>query len=529
VVAKGYRSNLKAGMTAGNSRKFTAAARFRNLAAPFIVALAMQAGFSAAACPDGQLSPAQAQEDVELSISAVEAALPHLYWRQSKRDWERRKQNARDIAARATSEETLYRALRPLLSGIGEGHLSVARSEGMTCRFRESARLFPLDLLWRNDGAFVTAGFGEAADVPAGARLLSINGESDRAMLEHMMQFSAHDGDIRTGVMRDRHGRGYAVVRWQLYGNESRYDVRLKLPDGKVVRRQLKPVPFAMRPPRQEEPMPVAALQWVNPETAYLNVPTFSNRRYRAAGADFRTTIQGVFDTLTARGAKNLILDLRDNGGGSEPNESILFSYLVEEPLRKYASVHSRANAIRVASRSGKAFERHIFDEDELPTVRPDSSGNLFRVNSPPEGLMTRWEKARPVFAGRLVVLAGGYTFSGGAELASMLRATNRGLFIGEEVGGTHGGNTSGYKWDLTLPNSGIEVGIPLLAFRFVWPEIPVNRGALPHCFMQPSVGERRVENDAAYRLAVAALSRPWTTPSSAHCGPMRPAAGIGR
>jgi hypothetical protein len=529
LAVEGDRGNLKAGMTGGSSWRSTTTARFRKWTAPFIVAFVTQAGFAAAACPDGRLSPAQAQEDVELSISAVEAALPHLYWRQSKQEWERRKRNARDIAARATSEEMLYRALRPLLSGIGEGHLSVTRNEGMTCRFRESAQLFPLDLLWRNDGAFVTAGFGDAADVPAGARLLSVNGESDRAMLEQMMQFSAHDGDIRTGVMRDRHGRGYALVRWQLRGSEPRYDVRLKLPDGKVVRRRLAPVSFAQRPPPPKDPMPVAALQWVNSDTAYLHVPTFSNRRYRAAGADYRTTIQGVFETLAARGTKNLILDLRDNGGGSEPNESILFSYLVEEPLRKYASVHSRANAIRVTSLSGKVFERHIYDEDELPTVRPDLSGNLFRVNSPPEGLMTRWEKARPVFTGRLVVLAGGYTFSGGAELASMFRATNRGLFIGEEVGGTHGGNTSGYKWELKLPNSGIEVGIPMLAFRFVWPEIPVNRGALPHCFMQPSVGERRVEKDAAYQLAVAVLSRPWTTPSSAHCGPMRPVAGIGR
>ncbi|WP_257454159.1 S41 family peptidase [Archangium lipolyticum] len=131
---------------------------------------------------------------------------------------------------------------------------------------------------------------------------------------------------------------------------------------------------------------------------------------------------------------------------------------------------------------------------------------------------MTHWQPVAPVFTGRLVVLAGGYTFSGGAELASMLRATDRGLFVGEEVGGTHGGNTSGYKWDLALPHSGMEIGIPLLAFRFVWPEPLAHHGAMPHCFVQPAVGERRVEQDAAYRLAVAALGRAWTTPSAAAC-----------
>lgn len=472
-----------------------------------------------AACPDGRLTPAQAQEDLELSIAAAEAALPDLFWRQSPVDWSKRKAAARAEAAGAASEEDLYRALRPLLAGIGEGHLSVARSEGMVCRYRQTARLFPLDLLWRDDGAFVTAGFGAAADVPVGARLLSVNGETPKTMLDAMMRFSAHDGDIRTGVMRDRQGRGYALTRWQVRGDEAAYDVWLKTPDGRIVRRRLTPVAVADRPPPAPDPSPVATLSWIDADTAYLYVPTFSNRRYRAADADYRATIQALFDTLAARGAKDLILDLRDNGGGSEPNESILFSYLVEEPIRKYASVRSRANALKVTSLSGQVFEHEIYDAEELPTVR-ETDGGLERINAPPEGLMTAWRRSAPVFKGRLVVLAGGYTFSGGAELASMLRATNRGLFVGEEVGGTHGGNTSGYRWELTLPHSAIEVGLPLLAFRFVWPERPANHGVAPHCFAQPSVGETRVTNDAAYDLARAALRKPWTRPSARACPP---------
>jgi len=150
--------------------------------------------------------------------------------------------------------------------------------------------------------------------------------------------------------------------------------------------------------------------------------------------------------------------------------------------------------------------------------VKAAPNGDLLRIDVPPEGLMTRWERASPVFEGRLVVLAGGYTFSGGAELASMLRATNRGLFVGEEVGGTHGGNTSGYKWEISLPNSGMEIGIPLLAFRFVWPEPHPNHGAMPDCFVQPRVGEVRVTKDAAYDLAVRALSRAWVVPSRTAC-----------
>lgn len=472
----------------------------------------------AAACPAGQLTPAQAREDLELAISAAEAGLPDIYWRQTRAGWAKRKAEARAAVAKVGTEEEFFRALSPLLRGVGEGHLSVARSDAMNCRYRESAQLFPLDLLWRDDGAFVTAGYGDAADVPAGSELLSIDGQGHAALLEEMARVSAHDGGNRTGVMRDRLGRGYAAVRWWMRGNEAGYAVRLKLPDGRIVTRQLAPVPVSARPAPPADPAPVATLSWVNADTAYLYVPTFSNKRYRAAGAEYRATIQAIFEQLAAKGAKNLILDLRDNGGGSEPNESVLLSYLIAEPFRKYASVRSRANHLKVTSLSGKVFETDIYDAEELKTVAPAPDGGLLRINAPPEGLMTRWDKASPVFGGRLVVLAGGYTFSGGAELASMLRAKNRGLFVGEEVGGTHGGNTSGYKWELTLPNSGMEIGIPLLAFRFVWGDMRANHGALPHCVVQPRVGETRVTHDAAYALGVRALGKDWSVPSARAC-----------
>ena len=471
-----------------------------------------------AACPAGSLTPAQAREDLELAIAAAEAGLPELYWRQSRKAWARRKAEARALAARATNDDDLFRALAPLMRGIGEGHLSVARSDGMNCRYRQTAQLFPLDLLWRTNGAFVTFGHGDAADIPAGSELVSVNGIRHAAMLEEMASVSAHDGDNRTGVMRDRLGRGYAAVRWWLRGNEPGYEVRLRLPGGKLMSRKVTPVAVGARAATPDDPAPVATLTWVKGDTAYLHVPTFSNKRYRAAGVDYRATIQGIFDTLAARKAKNLILDLRDNGGGSEPNESILFSYLVAEPMRKYAYVRSRPNHLRITSLSGKVFEHDIYETDELSTVRPGPNGDLYRINAPPEGLMTHWERAGPVFSGRLVVLAGGYTFSGGAELASMLRATNRGLFVGEEVGGTHGGNTSGYKWELTLPNSGMEVGIPLLAFRFFWKEPRPNHGLIPHCVVQPMVGDVRLTKDAAYDKAMEALGKVWTSPSSRAC-----------
>src|SRR6202000_1161258 len=107
--------------------------------------------------------------------------------------------------------------------------------------------------------------------------------------------------------------------------------------------------------------------------------------------------------------------------GGLKPKERILFSYLVEKRLHKYAAVEARGRTIAVSSLSGARFDTEVFDKDEMALQRRLPDGRLSRRNLPPEGLVSRWSVVRPVFHGRLVVLTSGNTFSGGAELGAML------------------------------------------------------------------------------------------------------------
>ncbi|USQ94170.1 S41 family peptidase [Caulobacter sp. RL271] len=480
-------------------------------------ALACGPAFAATPAPARtEITTEGAREDLELAISAVEAALPDLYWRQSRRQWATAKAAARTRVAGVTNSESLWRILRPLVGQIGEGHLGVQLSEAMSQHYRDAPR-FPLDLLWTEQGAFVLAGYGEAADVPRGARLISVDGVGAADLLSEMVAVTPHDGAIRTGTMRDISGRGFASILYRLRGPQSRFQVVLEGAEGRT-ERDLAAVSRLARPAEVDDPSPLPMLEWLDDHTAYLNVPTFSNARLRAVGATFPEAIQAVFAQLDQRGAKNLILDLRENGGGSEPNESILFSYLVETPLRKYAAVEARGRHLAVTSLNGQRFETDVFDAGDRDQQRPIPGGRWTRRNTPPHGLMSRWTSFAPIFHGRLVVLAGGDTFSGGAELASMLRHTGRAVFVGEEVGGADDGNTSGYRWTVRLPNSGMKLAIPLLQFRMAWSSRPPGRGVLPDCPAPPEAlhfGERR---DRAWRIAATLFQQDWSLPRQAVC-----------
>ncbi|MEN5062011.1 S41 family peptidase [Luteimonas sp. TWI1416] len=474
------------------------------------------------------ITPIQAREDILLAIDATEAALPDIHWHQSPDDWTSAKARALAAADGAHDAMSVYVAVAELTSRIGEGHLTVRPASAAAAQQRRTARLLPLDLHWSTEGIFVSEGYGDAADIPLGSRLLSINGEHGDTLLQELMSLVEHDGRIATSAMRECPGSCYAVLRHRRRGSESAFALTYAPPAGGIVHRSVAAHPMAERPRAPERERRRASLEWLAPGLAYLEVPSFSNRVYRDAGTTFRDEMRHLFEELQRGRAERLILDLRENGGGSEPNESILFSFLVDTPLRKYRAVDARGQRISVTSASGQIFETEVYDEDEIHFQRPTGDGRLTRLNVPPEGLMSHWAPSTPVFSGRLVVLAGGRTFSGAAELASMLHHVGRAVFVGEEVGGAHEGNTSGYSWRLVLPHSGVALGIPLLRFRFDWPGLPAGRGVRPHCDVPPSVDEIGVGRDRAWRVARRIALQDWGTPDRAVCPPLA-STGISR
>ena len=464
------------------------------------------------------LTPDAARADFELAVAVAETALPNPYWFQTRRAWRTAKAHARQALRDVRDGEALFRVLRPLLSGIGEGHLTLRRSDAMRQRDRAATGLVPVDVHWTEAGAFVTAGYGEATDIARGTRLVAIDGEPVDRLVDELAAALGHDGQIRTGAMREAEGRGYATVRRWMRGPQAAYRLTLRNPQGETIERTVAAVDASARPSRTDaQASPLARLHWLDATTAVLSVPTFSNRRYREAGSDFRRHLQAQFDVLAQRGAQRLILDLRDNGGGSEPNESILYSYLVATPLRRYAAVETRGAALAV-KHGGRRYAVTVFDDEERHRQQRLPNGRLVRRNAAPEGLMSHWQLVAPVFDGRLVVLAGGATFSGGAELASMLYRSRRAMFVGEEVGGTYAGNTSGYRWEVTLPHSGMVLHVPLLQFRTGWTDVPHGRGVMPLCAVMPPMPGDDARHDAAVETAVRLFDQDWNAGTPLRC-----------
>ncbi|MEO1448916.1 MAG: S41 family peptidase, partial [Bacteroidota bacterium] len=190
---------------------------------------------------------------------------------------------------------------------------------------------------------------------------------------------------------------------------------------------------------------------------------------------EYAPWVEARFQEIKKGNIKHLIVDVQQNGGGTEGNENLLASYLIKEAFQKYAFVSMlKEPYLRIQDDpdlvedgyqlKGKKGQRGAF------TLQSNYYSNL-GYKAPDPDLM---------YDGKMYLLISGITFSGGAEFASMIRMQNRAVIVGEESGGVYEGNVSGYNSSVKLKHSKIEVDIPIVHFRMNVKPNPQSRGVMP-------------------------------------------------
>lgn len=183
-------------------------------------------------------------------------------------------------------------------------------------------------------------------------------------------------------------------------------------------------------------------------------------------------------DWPTIRKARGLVLDLRNNGGGSTSNGLEILAWLTDRPLPLERQWTRTADSLRLAWHGGRVDWRREHD------------------GSPETFVRERKER----YAGPVVVLVGPRTFSAAEDFVVAFDVLERGLLVGERTAGS-----TGQPMVFKLPGGGVA---RICVKRDEYPDGRrfVGVGIAPDVDVKPTLTDIRAGRDPALERAIALL-----------------------
>ena len=451
------------------------------------------------------LAPAALQQDLDVLKRAVEEAHGGLYRFASKAEVDKAFDAARAQLGTPRSHIGFIGILSEALAVIRDGHMQL-QGDDATAKAMTGGRLLPLRVAYENGRLIVTHNDSPAdRTIAPGMELRAIIRRATADVIRAILSKLSPDGFIETGKAW-RLARSLPQTYWLYEDQSTTFDVVAQAAGKPPVTAKLDGVVSAERADKAN-PVNTAfiasAAKLAGPEgTVSVDFPRGSDvgvLRVRAfGGGTFLETVAKAFDTIRERGARALILDLRGNGGGVDMSGAGLVSHFVSAPFRYFD--HIRVTTIRP---SFTTFRDQTYDDLKNGTTPARDGGFLVLPRLHP-GVAEQRPAAKP-FAGQVIVLIDGGTFSTAADVAAQLRSLTKATFIGEETGGCYDGNTSGLNAQVTLPHSGHKLRIQMYGYwNAVAKPAKPGRGTMPDVTVVRTVADTLAGVDAAMDRAFA-------------------------
>ena len=443
--------------------------------------------------PNKNYPKQQLQKDYTLLRNILQQNHPALYWYTTKdsMDYYFDKYYG-TIKDSMTEHQYGWKILAPLLSNIHCGHTSFLMSKEYN-KWVADKRLpsFPLFFKVWNDTLAVTANLNRKDSIfKRGTIVTAINGKKAPALIADMFNYLSEDGYAKN-LNYIRLSGNFPYYHRNIYGLRKNYDVeyidstgqlkQLCLPVFEIIKDSTKKATITQlaKPKKisKQQRLLTArslAVDTIN-STAIVTLNTFSNGRLRKF---FRQT----FRYIRKENIKNVVLDIRSNGGGKINASTLLTKYVSKKSFKIADTAYAVARSLKPYT---KYVKGKLFNNIGLFFFSKKVSDGNFHFG--------HWErklykpKTHNHFNGNLYVLTNGQTFSASSLFCNAIKGQQGITLLGEETGGGWHGNSGILIPDIKLPNTGLRVRLPL--FKLVqYNHVPkTGSGVIPDVYVPTS------------------------------------------
>ena len=447
--------------------------------------------------PNKKFGPDELRQDFNIARTSYEKIHPSLYWFTSKDSMDFYFNEAYNSLTDSLTELQFRNRMAYVIAKIKCGHTSVRSSKEyskLAERFGSSVT-FPFAVkTWGGDSMVITRNaFRRDSVLTPGTVLLSVNGRNVQRMLADICSIISTDGNSMNFKYQLISGNFPSWYRYA-YGLEKEYAVKYVAANGSIHTKvlgnysiradttlRLPHPPFQAPPSRKKRRANELLLNRSlrvdsTGQFAMMTLNTFSK-------AHLKRFFKDSFKELKEKNIPNLVIELRNNGGGNIGNSTRLSRYITDHPFK----VADTCAAVSFKYPYPRLVSSGFWYKVEHWLVSPFRSKTDGRYHFKQLENKVQQPYTKNHYDGQVYIITGGYTFSASTLFINPLKGQKNVTVVGEETGGGAYGNSAVNLPEVTLPNTHIRIRLPL--YRLVINKnIPHDgSGIKPDVFVPPT------------------------------------------
>ncbi|MGE8431334.1 S41 family peptidase [Chryseobacterium joostei] len=456
------------------------------------------------------IPPDQLKEDVDYAYAKLQQMHPQLYWYIPKQELEHKFDSLKQTLNEPLTPLQFYFKFQPVIAGIREGHLSLRMprkkfTKKEIKKLEHKKGLFSrFEYYISNDQMYIIQNNDSIENIQPGTEILSINNVPVSEYIKKYRSLISSDGyntTFQPYFLRDLFFNYYtaenglsdkATIETLYEGEKHTYTLSRESKSDTDVEKDKE-----MKKRTEDKKLNdyVAASNSYNRSfkfldkdstIAYIKVKSFS----REYSEEF---YKKTFSKIKSAKASYLIIDVRNNYGGSLYEINNLYSYLTDKPftLIKPSQVTSRDVPLRTNYFRKSTPLEFAFKSIAYPSYFFAQAFSTYTKDGKVFYKMKADKPTKPnkeAFNGKVFVLINGGSFSASSIITAKLKNDKRATLVGEETGGANDGTVAGFYSYQKLPNSEIRFPIGLL---LVQPDISFSdskKGVVPDVIVHESM-----------------------------------------
>jgi hypothetical protein len=458
------------------------------------------------------LSTKELKEDFAVLKKALTTMHPGIYRYQTPQSMEKIFGELEGKLENPLPEGEFFRLLAGLTSQIRCGHTFLNpynQADGVRKRLFGGKIYLPF-YFQIIDGKIIVTENASPQALSKGSEIRKINGISAKKIVEALLSVTAADGRdtlarrVQSIELTRFEAERYALFDWYFplffpFENEAftieATDFATKKNVGFSVAALTKPERAAEIEKRYGK-APTYDDGWkfeIKPGDASAYLKIENSITWRLKQIKFREFLADAFARLRSENIRNLVIDLRGNGGGDSEIGFELARYLSKKNLPPY--IATRRLVRNVAPQPDLAKYLDTYSDELKAALRNGVAPDLYKKAEDgffeilPNATVTTYPAIEPDknnFSGKTYIISDASNASATFQFLNYARENRLAEIVGQATGGNRQGINGGNYFFLNLPNSKIEIDVPVYYFapfaagkdESVVPDVRVERRA---------------------------------------------------